>query len=59
MPLNLRIIMSISDLDKKHIWHPFTQMKTAQAPLPIEEGKVQSCLMRMAKVTLMPFPPGG
>ena len=31
--------MSISDLDKKHIWHPFTQMKTAQAPLPIERGK--------------------
>ena len=31
--------MSISDLDKKHIWHPFTQMKTAQAPLPIVRGK--------------------
>ena len=31
--------MGISDLDKKHIWHPFTQMKTAQAPLPIERGK--------------------
>ena len=31
--------MSISDLDKKHIWHPFTQMKTAQAPLTIERGK--------------------
>ena len=31
--------MSISEIDKKHIWHPFTQMQTAQTPIPITHGK--------------------
>ena len=31
--------MSISENDKKYIWHPFTQMKTTSTPLPIVKGK--------------------
>ncbi len=31
--------MSVSENDKKYIWHPFTQMKTADIPLPIVRGK--------------------
>jgi len=31
--------MSISSDDKKYIWHPFTQMKTAENPIPIVSGK--------------------
>lgn len=31
--------MSISTNDKKYIWHPFTQMKTARDPIPIIKGK--------------------
>lgn len=31
--------MSIQEKDKKHIWHPFTQMKIADAPIPIVKGK--------------------
>ena len=31
--------MTISDKDKKYIWHPFTQMKTASEPIPIVRGK--------------------
>lgn len=31
--------MSWEDLDKKHIWHPFTQMQTAEKPLAITKGK--------------------
>jgi adenosylmethionine-8-amino-7-oxononanoate aminotransferase len=31
--------MSWEDLDKKHIWHPFTQMQTAEKPLAIVKGK--------------------
>jgi adenosylmethionine-8-amino-7-oxononanoate aminotransferase len=25
--------------DRKHLWHPYTQMKTAPAPLPVARGK--------------------
>lgn len=31
--------MTISKSDKKYIWHPFTQMKTAPTPIPIVKGK--------------------
>ena len=31
--------MSIYSDDKKYIWHPFTQMKTAENPIPIVKGK--------------------
>ena len=31
--------MSISKNDEKYIWHPFTQMKTAQKAIPITRGK--------------------
>lgn len=31
--------MSWEDLDKKHIWHPFTQMQTAEKLLAITKGK--------------------
>ena len=31
--------MSWEDLDRKHIWHPFTQMQTAEKPLAITKGK--------------------
>lgn len=31
--------MSISEKDKKFVWHPFTQMKTAGAALPIVRGE--------------------
>jgi adenosylmethionine-8-amino-7-oxononanoate aminotransferase len=31
--------MSISKDDKQYIWHPFTQMKTAENPIPIVKGK--------------------
>ena len=31
--------MSISENDKKYVWHPFTQMKTAPTPIPIVKGK--------------------
>ena len=31
--------MSISSDDKKYIWHPFTQMKTAENPIPIVRGE--------------------
>ncbi|MDD5569872.1 MAG: adenosylmethionine--8-amino-7-oxononanoate transaminase [Bacteroidales bacterium] len=30
--------MSISESDKKLIWHPYTQMKTSEAPIPIVKG---------------------
>lgn len=31
--------MNLSDRDKKFVWHPFTQMKLADAPIHIESGK--------------------
>ena len=31
--------MSISKKDEKYIWHPFTQMKTAQKAIPIIKGE--------------------
>jgi len=31
--------MSWEDLDRKYIWHPFTQMQTAEKPLAITKGK--------------------
>lgn len=31
--------MNWEELDRKHIWHPFTQMKTEGNPLSIEKGK--------------------
>ncbi|MDH5721530.1 MAG: adenosylmethionine--8-amino-7-oxononanoate transaminase [Spirochaetia bacterium] len=31
--------MSILEIDKKNIWHPFTQMKTSPAPINIVSGK--------------------
>ena len=31
--------MSIASDDKKYIWHPFTQMKTAETPIPIVKGE--------------------
>ena len=31
--------MSISSDDKKYIWHPFTQMKTAETHIPIVKGE--------------------
>lgn len=31
--------MSISEKDKQYIWHPFTQMKTADTPIAISKGK--------------------
>jgi adenosylmethionine-8-amino-7-oxononanoate aminotransferase len=31
--------MSISEKDKRYIWHPFTQMKTSEDALPIVKGK--------------------
>lgn len=31
--------MSTSSRDMRHIWHPFTQAKTAPAPIPIHEGR--------------------
>ena len=31
--------MSISSDDKKYIWHPFTQMKNAEPPIPIVKGQ--------------------
>ncbi|MBT4882052.1 MAG: adenosylmethionine--8-amino-7-oxononanoate transaminase [Flavobacteriales bacterium] len=31
--------MRWEDLDKKYIWHPFTQMQTAENPLAITKGK--------------------
>jgi len=27
------------ELDRLHLWHPFTQMKTARPPIPIKNGK--------------------
>jgi adenosylmethionine-8-amino-7-oxononanoate aminotransferase len=30
---------TISDRDRDYIWHPFTQMKIAQPPIPIHSGK--------------------
>ena len=31
--------MNWEELDEKHIWHPFTQMQTAEKPLAIVKGK--------------------
>ena len=31
--------MSILDLDRRHVWHPFTQGQTAQPPLPIRSAQ--------------------
>ena len=31
--------MSLTDRDKRHIWHPLTQHQTADAPLPIVRAK--------------------
>ena len=31
--------MGLVEKDKKHIWHPFTQMKTAEAAIPIVKGE--------------------
>ncbi len=31
--------MTLEELDRAHVWHPYTQMKTAPAPLPIVSGK--------------------
>ena len=31
--------MSTSQTDKKHIWHPLTQHKTSDAPIPIARVK--------------------
>ena len=31
--------MNLVEKDQKYIWHPFTQMKTAGAPLPILKGE--------------------
>ena len=31
--------MNIQEKDQKYIWHPFTQMKTAGAALPIVKGE--------------------
>ena len=28
-----------TDLDRKHLWHPYTQMKTAPPPIPVERGE--------------------
>jgi adenosylmethionine-8-amino-7-oxononanoate aminotransferase len=30
---------SWSDLDARHIWHPYTQMATAPAPIPVERAE--------------------
>lgn len=30
--------MTLQELDRAHVWHPYTQMKTAPAPLPIVSG---------------------
>ena len=32
-------IMSISEKDKRYVWHPFTQMKTSENALPIVRGE--------------------
>ena len=29
---------SLVERDRRHLWHPYTQMKTAPAPLPIVRG---------------------
>ncbi len=31
--------MSTSSRDLRHVWHPFTQAKTAPTPIPIREGR--------------------
>ncbi len=31
--------MSLVDRDRAHVWHPYTQMRTAPPPLPIVSGK--------------------
>src|SRR5471030_189846 len=31
--------MNFTERDKNYIWHPFTQMKIADAPIHIESGK--------------------
>lgn len=31
--------MSLADRDRAHVWHPYTQMKTAPAPLVIARGE--------------------
>ena len=30
--------MTLSEKDKKYVWHPFTQAKTSLPPLPIVKG---------------------
>jgi adenosylmethionine-8-amino-7-oxononanoate aminotransferase len=31
--------MSLIDRDRAHVWHPYTQMQTAPAPLPVVRGE--------------------
>lgn len=31
--------MKLTERDKKHIWHPYTQSKTEDTPIPIAKGK--------------------
>jgi adenosylmethionine-8-amino-7-oxononanoate aminotransferase len=31
--------MSLADRDRACLWHPYTQMQTAPAPLPIVRGE--------------------
>ena len=31
--------MNLAERDLKSIWHPYTQMKTASAPIPIVKGE--------------------
>ena len=31
--------MGLVEKDKKYIWHPFTQMKMAEAAIPIVKGE--------------------
>src|SRR3954465_12380149 len=31
--------MSLTDRDRAHLWHPYTQMQTAPPPLPIVKGE--------------------
>src|SRR5208283_4341751 len=33
------IVMSLADRDRAHVWHPYTQMATAPAPLGIARGE--------------------
>ncbi|MDO9083195.1 MAG: aminotransferase class III-fold pyridoxal phosphate-dependent enzyme, partial [Humidesulfovibrio sp.] len=37
--------MSIAELDLRHVWHPFTQERTAPAPLPVARAKGASLFL--------------